>query len=431
MTNVIVIGGGPAGLMASVAAAEHGAGVTLIDKGSKLGRKLAISGGGRCNVTNRMERKELIEHIPGNGKFMHSPFSIFDNENIIHFFENLGIDLKEEDMGRMFPVNDKAVTVVNTLLNEMERLGVHTRTKTTVASIDYSEDHVRGLYLEDGTYLQADRIIIASGGKSVPKTGSTGDGYPWAEAAGHTITELYPTEVPITSPAAYIQDRTLQGISLSGVALTVYRPGGKAIKTHTGDMIFTHFGVSGPIGLRCSQYVVKALKKYKAEQIELGLSLYPEENHESMFQRLVSLKKTHEAKTVKNALKGLTMERLLLFFLQEAGISSTMTIGEAANKKLRNLALLFTDFRFPADGTLSIEEAFVTGGGVSIKEVFPKRLESRLKSGLFFCGEILDIHGYTGGFNITCAFSTGYTAGKAASELPIVQSETPPSYSKS
>ncbi|MDZ5783432.1 NAD(P)/FAD-dependent oxidoreductase [Marinococcus luteus] len=431
MTNVIVIGGGPAGLMASVAAAKHGADVTLIDKGSKLGRKLAISGGGRCNVTNRMERKELIEHIPGNGKFMHSPFSIFDNENIIRFFENLGIDLKEEDMGRMFPINDKAITVVNTLLDEMERLGVQTRTNTKVASIDYGNTKVQGLYLEDGTYLQADRVIIASGGKSVPKTGSTGDGYPWAEAAGHTITELYPTEVPITSPAVYIQDRTLQGISLSGVALTVYRPGGKAIKTHTGDMIFTHFGVSGPIGLRCSQYVVKALKKYKADQIELGLSLYPEENHESMFQRLVSLKKTHEAKTVKNALKGLTTERLLLFFLQEAGISSTMTIGEAANKKLRALALLFTDFRFPADGTLSIEEAFVTGGGVSIKEVFPKRLESRLKSGLFFCGEILDIHGYTGGFNITCAFSTGYTAGKSASEQPTEQSEKHPSYSKS
>ncbi|WP_026703015.1 BaiN/RdsA family NAD(P)/FAD-dependent oxidoreductase [Salibacterium aidingense] len=412
--NVIIIGGGPAGLMAAVAAAEHGASVLIVDKGKKLGRKLAISGGGRCNVTNRMEQKDLIEHIPGNGKFMYSPFSIFNNEDIIAFFENLGIALKEEDMGRMFPVNDKAITVVQTLLTKIKALGVETRLQTKVDSLAFEEDRVTGMTLDNGETLDADAVIIATGGKSVPNTGSTGDGYPWAEAAGHTITELYPTEVPITSAAPFIKNKTLQGLSLSNVALTVYNPKGKKIKTHRGDMIFTHFGISGPIVLRCSQFVVKGLKKHQSGTLPMGLSLFPDKNAETVFQELVTAKKENGAKASRNALKNWGRERLLAFFLKLADIPETKALQDIPNESLRTLSQLLTDFRFEVNGTLSIEDAFVTGGGVSIKEIHPKRMESKITKGLYFCGEILDIHAYTGGFNITCAFSTGYTAGKAA-----------------
>ncbi|WP_240374977.1 NAD(P)/FAD-dependent oxidoreductase [Bacillus piscicola] len=414
--NVIVVGGGPAGLMASVSAAEHGARVLVIDKGKKLGRKLAISGGGRCNVTNRMEEKELIAHIPGNGKFMYSPFSIFNNEDIIDFFENLGIPLKEEDMGRMFPVNDKAITVVQTLLQKMQALHIDTRLQTEVASLSFENDRVTGLLLDTGELLKADSIIIATGGKSVPHTGSTGDGYPWAEAAGHTITDLYPTEVPITSAESFIKEKRLQGLSLSDTALSVYNQKGKRIITHRGDMVFTHFGISGPIALRCSQFVVKEMKKTKGKPVSMSIHLYPDNHSEELFQKLLFQKKEDGMKSCKNALKNWAAERLLILYLEKAGIDPTQVLHMIPHDALRELANLFTDFRFQVNGTLSIEKAFVTGGGVSIKEIDPKRMESKFKKGLYFCGEILDIHGYTGGFNITCAFSTGYTAGKSASE---------------
>lgn len=229
--DVIVIGGGPSGLMASIAAAGHGANVLLLDKGNKLGRKLAISGGGRCNVTNRMELQDLIAHIPGNGRFMHSPFSVFNNEDIIAFFEGLGIQLKEEDRGRMFPINDKATTVVETLLQRVKELGVDIRTNTSVKTITYSDDSVKEVVLHNHETIATPAVIVATGGKSVPHTGSTGDGYPWAEKAGHTITELYPTEVPITSNESFIKQKTLQGLSLRDIELTVFNPKGKKIKT--------------------------------------------------------------------------------------------------------------------------------------------------------------------------------------------------------
>ncbi|SDH64390.1 hypothetical protein SAMN05192534_108125 [Alteribacillus persepolensis] len=414
--DVIIIGGGPAGLMAAVASAEHGARVLVVDKGKKLGRKLAISGGGRCNVTNRMELKELITHIPGNGKFMYSPFSIFNNEDIIDFFENMGIALKEEDMGRMFPVNDKAVTVVRTLLNKMEELGVKTKLQTHVTSLVIKKGKASGITIEGEETITSDTVIVATGGKSVPHTGSTGDGYPWAEAAGHTITELYPTEVPITSSETFIKEKRLQGLSLQDAALRVYNAKGKPIVTHRGGMVFTHFGVSGPIALRCSQFVVKALKKKNSDSVTLGLSLYPDEKAETLFQQLVQHKKQDGAKACKNALKHLAAERLLHFFFEKTDLDASLALRETSNEKLRKLAELLTNFQFKADGTLSIEDAFVTGGGVSIKEIYPKTMESKFTEGLYFCGEILDIHAYTGGFNITCAFSTGYSAGKSAAE---------------
>ncbi|RNA70416.1 NAD(P)/FAD-dependent oxidoreductase [Alteribacter keqinensis] len=419
MTNenydVIVIGGGPSGLMASVSAAEHGARVLLLDKGTKLGRKLAISGGGRCNVTNRADVEEIIKHIPGNGRFMYSPFSVFNNEDIISFFENLGISLKEEDRGRMFPVNDKAITVVRTLLDRIDSLKVNVKTNTEVRDVLYTDEGVSGVELKDGTVISAANVIIAVGGKSVPHTGSTGDGYPWAKKAGHTVTELYPTEVPITCNDKLIKEKTLQGLSLRDIELSVIDPKKKkAIVTHDGDMIFTHFGISGPAALRCSQYVVKAQKKHKGSDIALEVNLFPDKRADEVIDDVEGFVNAEPKKAVKNSLTGWVPERMLTALFELAEVDPQTVQANLSKENTRKLATLAQHFPLSANGTLSIEKAFVTGGGVSVKEVQPKRMESKFKHGLFFCGEVLDLHGYTGGYNITVAFSTGYTAGRAA-----------------
>ncbi|GEL07659.1 NAD(P)/FAD-dependent oxidoreductase [Salisediminibacterium halotolerans] len=419
MKDVIVVGGGPSGLMAAASAKMHGADVLLLDKGNKLGRKLAISGGGRCNVTNRAPLEELIRHIPGNGRFMHSPFSVFNNEDIIRFFENLGIDLKEEDNGRMFPVSNKAADVVRAMLNHLQAIGVELQKNTHVNDllVDRSSQAVSGVKLQDGTEIKARAVIIAAGGKSVPETGSTGDGYPWAEKAGHTITDLFPTEVPITLNDAFIADKTLQGLSLRDVSLSVIDPKkGKALKTHRGDFIFTHFGISGPIALRCSQYVVKAKAKHAVDQIALTADLFPDDQEESLIAKTAEQLKEGEKKAVKNTLSGVLPERLLQLTLERTGIEPGTASLHLSRADVQKWSQLVKRFPLTATGTLSIEKAFVTGGGVSLKEIEPKRMASKFTSGLYFSGEVLDLHGYTGGYNITVAFSTGYTAGKAAAE---------------
>jgi len=248
--DVIVIGAGSAGLMASIAASSHSASVLLIDKGDKLGRKLGISGGGRCNVTNAKEIDELIKNIPGNGRYLYSALSYFNNQDIIHFFESLGIRLKEEDNGRMFPVSDKAKTVVDALVGKVRSQGVTIMTNSPVEKVIYRDGHAVGVKLKNGKTFRSSAVIVAVGGKSVPATGSTGDGYAWAEEAGHTITELFPTEVPLVANEKFIQSKELQGLSLRNVGLSVWNEKGKKLITHEGDMIFTHFGLSGPIALR-------------------------------------------------------------------------------------------------------------------------------------------------------------------------------------
>jgi predicted Rossmann fold flavoprotein len=409
--DVLVIGGGPSGLMAAIAAGQQGARVLLVDKGDKLGRKLAISGGGRCNVTNRLPVDEIIKHIPGNGRFLYSAFSEFSNEDIISFFENLGIKLKEEDHGRMFPVTDKAQSVVDALLKELKQLNVEIRTNEPVQDVLYDEEKVRGIKLKSGETIQTSAVVIAVGGKSVPQTGSTGDGYAWAENAGHTITELFPTEVPVTSNEPFIQIKTLQGLSLRDVALSVLNPKGKPIITHKMDMIFTHFGISGPAVLRCSQFVVKAMKKFKTNAVTVSIDAVPDTNEEQLFQTIVKDLKQDAKKAIKNVIKGLLPERYLLFLLEKNEIDPLVTYDNLSNEKLRSFVRDCKQFQFKVHGTLSIEKAFVTGGGVSVKEIHPREMSSKLKNGLYFCGEILDIHGYTGGYNITSAFVTGRLAG--------------------
>ncbi|MFD0716585.1 NAD(P)/FAD-dependent oxidoreductase [Paenibacillus sp. GCM10027626] len=415
--DIIIIGGGSAGLMAAIAAASRGSlSILLIDKGDKLGRKLGISGGGRCNVTNAKEIDELIRHIPGNGRFLHSALCSFGNRDIIAFFEGLGIKLKEEDNGRMFPVTDRAKTVVDALVSEVRRRGVQIKVNAPVAEVCYRNGAVAGVRLKSGETIAARCVIVASGGKSVPQTGSTGDGYPWAEKAGHTITELFPTEVPITSNEPFIQQKTLQGVSLRDVSLSVWNAKKKKIIEHHGDMIFTHFGISGPIALRCSQFVVKELKKNGGGNVTLTIDLLPELSADQIYRETLALAQDEPRKSVKNVLKSYLPEKMIPLLLEKADLPESLTYDNIPKQRWLVLAQYVKAFPLRAYGTRSIEEAFVTGGGINLKEIHPGTMESKLTSGLYFCGEVLDIHGYTGGYNITAAFSTGHAAGSSAAE---------------
>jgi predicted Rossmann fold flavoprotein len=414
--DIIIIGAGSSGLMASIAASVNHAKVLLLDKGDKLGRKLGISGGGRCNVTNAKELDELIKHIPGNGRYLYSSFANFNNKDIMSFFEGLGIQLKEEDNGRMFPVSDKAKSVVDALINKVRNQGVHIRTNSPVKKVLYDNSQVIGVELRTGEVIKSSSVIVAVGGKSVPQTGSEGDGYAWAEEAGHSISELYPTEVPLTSSDSIIRNKELQGLSLRNVSLTVWNPKGKRIIEHKGDMIFTHFGISGPIALRCSQFIVKLFKQFDDLPVLITIDMFPDKSLDDVYNETLGLSRNEPKKAIKNVLKGVLAERIIPHLLSRSGLKEDITYHHIPRQPWMDMAKLIKAFPIHINGTLSIEEAFVTGGGVNLKEIDPKTMESKFITGLYFCGEILDIHGYTGGYNITAAFSTGYTAGMSAED---------------
>lgn len=412
MYDVIVIGGGTAGLMAAVAAAEQHKKVLLVEKGTKLGTKLAISGGGRCNVTNRLPIEEIIKNIPGNGRFLYGPFSIYNNEDIIHFFETRGVALKEEDHGRMFPVSNRARDIVDVLLHELERLNVTILRATAVEKLLMDDTRVFGIRTATEEFT-ARAVIVAVGGKAVPHTGSTGDGYAWAERAGHTITPLFPTEVPLLSQENFIKDKTLQGLALRDTAVSVLNAKGKVVVTHKMDMLFTHFGLSGPAILRCSQFVVKEQMKNGNQPVTLQIQTI-EENAHNLTLHLQKLAKAEPKKALKNTFKSLAVERWLLFLFEQAKLDPNKTGADVSQAELRALAEQLAQFTMQVSGTQPMEKAFVTGGGVSTKEIEPKTMASRKKQGLYFCGEILDVHGYTGGYNITAALVTGRIAGMCA-----------------
>jgi predicted Rossmann fold flavoprotein len=412
--DVIVIGGGPAGLMAAAAAGGAGARVLLVEKGDRLGRKLIISGGGRCNVTNRKPYDELVKQIVGNGRFMYSALSEFGSEEIIRFFEGLGIRLKEEDHGRMFPVSDKAISVAMALIDHLAALGVRVRLNTPVDRLLLTDGACTGIKLKNGEKIVAGAVIVAVGGRSVPKTGSTGDGYAWAKQAGHTITPLYPTEVPMTAGDAWIKAKTLQGLSLRDVGLTLSDHRGKKLTTQRGDMIFTHFGLSGPAALRTSHYVSVTYLKHGKVAMALTIDLFPDKGADALLREMTDLTEREPKKAVKNVLRPLLPERMIPLLLEMAGIDEATTHAHLPKERWQGLARLVKALPVTITGTLSIEEAFVTGGGVSIKEVDPATMASRVAPGLYFAGEVLDVHAHTGGYNITVAFSSGHAAGTAA-----------------
>lgn len=407
--DVIVIGGGPAGMMASITAAMNGSKVALFEKNKRLGKKLLMTGGGRCNVTNNRPVDDLITHIPGNGRFLYSTFAQFDNQDIMSFFSERGVALKEEDHGRIFPVSNKSSTIVDTLKNELDNLNVSLHFKEPVEKIISNGASIQGVRTAEGDY-SAKSVVVTTGGITYPSTGAQGDGYRFAKSVGHHVTPLYPTESPIFLTDDFIAAKTLQGLSLQDVTLSVIDQKNKTIASHEMDLLFTHFGVSGPAALRCSSFVNQLLRKQ--ETVTLNLDCFPQLTKDEL---LAEIKERSSASTkqLKNALVGLLPERLLLFFLEKVGISE-QTYSQTTNEQWSQLIDYFKNWSLTANKTFGLEKSFVTGGGVELKEINPKDLASKKIPGLYFAGEVLDVNGYTGGYNITTAFCTGYVAGTNA-----------------
>lgn len=382
--QTIVIGGGPAGMMATIASASYGQATLLIEKNKKLGKKLAGTGGGRCNVTNNGTLDDLMAGIPGNGRFLYSVFSQFDNQDIIQFFTDNGVQLKVEDHGRVFPTSDQSRTIIQALENKILELGASMATNCEVISVTKPEN-VFIIKSAEKTWT-ADKLVVTTGGKSYPSTGSTGYGYEIARHFKHTITDLEAAESPLLTDFPH---KALQGISLTDVTLSY----SKHMITH--DLLFTHFGLSGPAALRMSSFV-------KGGEI-LSLDLLPTTSS----QDLIDFLEEHREKSIKNTLKALLPERLADFLAQ----GFPEKVKQLAPAQKDELIRKIKEMPIPVTGKMSLAKSFVTKGGVSLKEINPKTLESKLVSGLHFAGEVLDINAHTGGFNITSALCTGWVAG--------------------
>ncbi|WP_165004636.1 MULTISPECIES: NAD(P)/FAD-dependent oxidoreductase [unclassified Enterococcus] len=410
--DVIVVGAGTSGMMAAISAAEQGANVLLIEKNKRAGKKLLMTGGGRCNVTNNRPVDDLIAHIPGNGKFLYSTFAQWNNFDIMNFFESQGVHLKEEDHGRMFPVTNKSKTIIEALLNRLKELGITLLFGTRVEKLIHKEGKIYGVRTEFEEF-DASCVVLTTGGRTYPSTGSTGDGYKIVKKVGHTVTPLYATESPLISEEPFIQEKTLQGLSLQDISLSVLNQKGRVLTEHTMDLLFTHFGISGPAALRCSSFINKELKKTE-EPVTVSLDCFPAKTKQDLIQELTAKSKMSK-KTLANAWHGFLPERLLLFFLERLDIEK-QTGQQTTDRQVQDFVQLCKAFTMTISKTFPIEKSFVTGGGVSLKEVNPKTLESKLVEGLFFAGELLDVNGYTGGFNITAAFATGHVAGMNAGQ---------------
>lgn len=401
MIDIIIVGAGAAGCMAGIFSARYGKSVTIFEPNEKIGRKLRITGKGRCNVTNNSPVEEHIKNIPVNSRFMYSAFSMFSAEDTMNFFEELGVPLKTERGNRVFPVSDKAEDIVNALDRELKRLDVkiiHKRVDTLIIE----DGKVCGVTAQGKEY-RSGSVLIACGGKSYSVTGSTGDGYKLAESAGHTITQLKPSLVPIVSEDKFCSE--LMGLSLRNVTLKLYDRE-KVIYSEFGEMLFTHFGVSGPLVLSASSHIREMQKNRYKLVIDLKPALTPEQL-DARIQRDFAENLNRD---FINGIRKLLPAKLIPVIVRLSGISPERKINSITREERRKFGELIKAFPVKISGFRPIDEAIITSGGVSVKEINPKTMQSKLADGLFFAGEVIDVDAYTGGFNLQIAFSTAYSA---------------------
>ena len=410
--KVIVIGGGPAGMMAAITSAESGNKVILIEKMQSLGRKLLITGKGRCNITSSLEMQEFIKNTPGNGMFLYSSFSNYTNKDIINFLKKQGLDVKEERGNRIFPITDKSSDVLNCFIKRLKELKVEIKLNTKVINIETVQNTVKGVKTNK-EFITADKIILATGGKSYPLTGSTGDGYKIAKDLGHTITDIKPSLVPLESYDKFTKD--MQGLSLKNVEIKfIDETKNKIIYNDFGEMIFTHFGVSGPIILSGSAHLVRYKKideLLKNKKIILQIDFKPALSNEKLNDRILRDFEEFKNKQFKNSLDKLLPKKLIPSIINKTKINPDKKVNEITKEERLMLVKLLKNFNIQIKNFRPIEEAIITSGGVNIKEINPKTMESKLVKGLYFAGEIIDVDSYTGGFNLQIAYSTGFTAG--------------------
>ena len=406
--NIIVIGGGAAGLMAAGTAAEQGAHVTLLETNEKVGRKLFITGKGRCNVCNNCDTQTVLQHVPVNPRFLYSALGCFSPADVMAFFEDHGVPLKTERGNRVFPVSDKSADIIDALFTWVKRLGV-TIIQKTAESLAITNGRVTGVCAGGKTY-HADRVIIATGGASYPQTGSTGDGYRFAREAGHTVVTPNPSLVPLVESGDTC--REMMGLSLRNVQVTVYE-GGKQIFCDFGEMLFTHFGLSGPLILSASAH----MRHFGSKEYRIEIDLKPALDEKTLDKRLLGDFDKHKNSDFINALGDLLPRKMIPTVVRLSGIDPHVKVNSITKAQRASLLHTLKHFTVQVSGKRPIAEAIVTTGGVSVREINPKTMESKKCTGLYFAGEVLDVDAYTGGFNLQIAWSTGRLAGLSAAHV--------------
>ena len=417
--KIIVIGGGPAGMMAAISASQKGNQVILVEKMSTLGRKLLITGKGRCNITSSLDMEKFIENTPVNGKFLYSCFQNFANKDIIDFLKQEGLEVKEERGNRIFPVTDKSLDVLKCFTKKLKELKVDIKYNTRVVDLIVSKIEgtdklkIDGVKTDKGI-VKADKVILATGGKSYPLTGSTGDGYILARNVGHTITEIKPSLIPLETYENSIC-KDMQGLTLKNVEINLMDiENNKKIYDDFGEMIFTHFGISGPIVLSSSAHLTRYKncdEKMKNRKIKFVIDLKPALTEEKLEERILRDFSQEKNKQFKNSLDKLLPQKMIPVIIERSLIDPYKKVNEITKVERKNLVRLLKNFELTIKSFRPIEEAIITSGGVSVKEINPKTMQSKLVEGLYFAGEIIDVNSYTGGFNLQIAYSTGYTAG--------------------
>jgi predicted Rossmann fold flavoprotein len=410
--DIIVVGGGAAGMMAAGRAAERGAKVILVEKTHRLGNKLLLTGGGRCNITHQADLREFIHAFGKNGRFLYRAFTAFSNRDLIHFFSSRGLDMRVDPDGKVFPADDRARSVLAVLRQYIDDNQVRILHHTVVTHMIFQPGEslrAGGVRCGGDGVLNAGKVIVAAGGMSYPKTGSSGDGYKLARQCGHSIVPLTPGLVALESDEPFVQE--LQGITLKDISLSVFVDGRKKV-SEKGDVLFTHFGVSGPTVLILSGIVIDALAAGRS--VALSLQLRPADTAQELDPILQREFESSGAKTLSRYLKQALPESLALLFERRCTIEPGKRCSRISREERKRIVLCFTDFRINIRKPRPLEEATITRGGVSLEEINPRTMESRRVQGLFFCGEMMDVDGTTGGYNLQAAFSTGYLAGESA-----------------